>query len=434
VFVILCYEKRDTAMKKKLNLIPTGISVVDKAWGGFYRGGTYLLIGQRKSGKTLVGLQYAMESAKNKEVCLFFTSMRPKDLMIHAASIDFDLQSYMNQNLIIVVRVAPPTDLYELGNPDNFLIEYLNDIVTVVDQYQPNRLIFDELTHFIGFENPQTLEQTFIQTIETIEDKNVTSLFVVAEPATPLAQLLVDGIVQHSTAVIYLQKQADEEGKVTGGRATITPNIGHTEGQFVADYYIEPYKGVYFDFEQTPKFQNPFPVINTVELQQEKSELLPASNQSSKYKPLTNIDFVPEKFSFSNLYDINDFTLILNNQIALFKSTGQPFTLFSMKLDEIAERQKILTINQLQNAIRLSTDKKDKLCIVNNKILILMSKADEKTLNQLVSKIRSNLPNSDPKFQEIIMNYIFACTYQVNDKVENAEYILHEILEDEPSR
>ncbi len=426
--------KDETTMKKKLNLIPTGISLVDKAWGGFYRGGTYLLIGQRKSGKTLVGLQYAMESAKNKEVCLFFTSMRPKDLMIHAASIDFDLQSYMNQNLIIVVRVAPPTDLYELGNPDNFLIEYLNDIVTVVDQYQPSRLIFDELTHFIGFENPQTLEQTYLQTIETIEDKNVTSLFVVAEPATPLAQLLVDGIVQHSTAVIYLQKQADEEGKVTGGRATITPNVGHTEGQFVADYYIEPYQGVYFDFEQTPKFQNPFPVVNTVELQQEKPSLIPASNQSSKYKPLTNIDFVPEKFSFSNLYDINDFTLILNNQIALYKSTGQPFTLFSMKLDEIAERQKILTINQLQNAIRLSTDKKDKLCIVNNKILILVSKADDKTLNQLVSKIRGNLPNSDPKFQEVIMNYLFACTYQVNDKVENAEYILHEILEDEPSR
>ena len=87
-------------MKKKLNLVPTGISLVDKAWGGFYRGGTYLLIGQRKSGKTLLGLQYAMESAKNKEVCLFFTSMRPKDLMIHAASIDFDLQSYMNQNLV----------------------------------------------------------------------------------------------------------------------------------------------------------------------------------------------------------------------------------------------------------------------------------------------------------------------------------------------
>ena len=419
---------------KKLNLVPTGISLVDKAWGGFYRGGTYLLIGQRKSGKTLIGLQYAMESAKNKEVCLFFTSMRPKDLMIHAASIDFDLQSYMNQNLVIVVRVAPPTEIYESSNPDNFLIEYFNDIVTVVDQYQPNRLIFDELTHFIGFENPQALEQTFLRTMESIEEKNLTSLFVIAEPATPFAQLLVDGIVQHSTAVIYLQKQTDEDGKSTSGRATITPNIGHTEGQFVTDYYIEPYKGVYFEFEQAPKFQNPFPILNTVELQKEQSTLKPPTSQSSKYKPLTNIDTVPEKFSFSNLYDINDFTLILNNQIALYKSTGQPFTLFSIKLDEIAESQKILTINQLQNAIRLSTDKKDKLCIVGNKILILMSKADDKALNELVSKIKSNLPNSDPKFQDVIMNYVFACTYQVNDKVENAEYILHEILEDEPSR
>ena len=168
--------------------------------------------------------------------------------------------------------------------------------------------------------------------------------------------------------------------------------------------------------------------------QQEQQALMPPTAQSSKYKPLTNIDTVPEKFSFSNLYDINDFTLILNNQIALYKSTGQPFTLFSIKLDEIAERQKILTINQLQNAIRLSTDKKDKLCIVGNKILILMSKADDKTLNQLVSKIKSNLPNSDSKYQDVIMNYIFAFTYQVNEKAENAEYILHEILEDEPSR
>ncbi|PIS45577.1 MAG: hypothetical protein COT22_04505 [Ignavibacteria bacterium CG08_land_8_20_14_0_20_37_9] len=270
--------------------------------------------------------------------------------------------------------------------------------------------------------------------MESIEEKNVTSLFVIAEPATPFAQLLVDGIVQHSTAVIYLQKQTDEDGKSTSGRATITPNIGHTEGQFVTDYYIEPYKGVYFEFEQAPKFQNPFPILNTVELQKEQSTLKPPTSQSSKYKPLTNIDTVPEKFSFSNLYDINDFTLILNNQIALYKSTGQPFTLFSIKLDEIAESQKILTINQLQNAIRLSTDKKDKLCIVGNKILILMSKADDKALNELVSKIKSNLPNSDPKFQDVIMNYVFACTYQVNDKVENAEYILHEILEDEPSR
>src|ERR1035437_8683566 len=93
-------------MKKKIQLLASGISLVDSAWGGFYRGGTYMMIGSHKTGKTLLSLQYAMESAGQKELCLYFTSKRPKDLIIQAASIDFDLQEYMNQNLIIVVRVS----------------------------------------------------------------------------------------------------------------------------------------------------------------------------------------------------------------------------------------------------------------------------------------------------------------------------------------
>jgi circadian clock protein KaiC len=415
---------------KKLNLIPTGISLVDKAWGGFYKGGTYLLLGQRKSGKTLLGLQFAFECAKNREVCLYFTNMRPKDLLIHAASIDFDLQTYMNQNMIIVVRVAPPGDLYEVGNPDNFLVEYLNDIVTVVEQYQPSRLIFDELTPFVGFENVNLLQQTFLQTVEKIEEKNVTSLFVLAEPATPLAQMIVDSIAQYSTAVLYFQKKQVETGSSQSGRATITPNIGHTEGQFVSDYYIEPYKGITFAFEEKPRFQNPFST-EYEQSQRFNPQVGIRPSSSSKYKPLTNVDIVHEKISFSNLYDVNDFALILNNQIALYKSTGQPFTLISFALNPIAEKQKILTINQLQNAVRLSTDKKDKICVIKNKILILMSKADEKTLSILVTKLKTNLPNNDPSYIDMVMQNISGYPFQVNDKIENAEGIFAEIFEDE---
>ena len=417
-------------MKRKVNQVKTGLALIDKAWGGFYRGGTYLLIGPRKSGRTLLGLHYAMESAKNKEVCIFFTSMRPKDLMIHAASIDFDLQTYMNQNLIIVVRVAPPTDIYETENPDNFLVEYLNDIVTVIEQYQPERLIFDELTPFVGFENLGLLQQTYLQTIEAIEERNITSLMVLAEPATPLAQMIVDSLAQYSTAIIYIQKKVDENGTpVSGGRATITPNIGHTEGQFSADFYIEPYQGIVFEYDNQPKFQNPFQVD---EPKNEQPGLLNGnSNSSKKYKPITNVDSPNDKISFTNFYELSEFSLLLNNQIALYKSTGQPFTLISMKLDAIAEQQRILTINQLQNAIRLSTDKKDKLCVVKDKILILMGRGDDRNLNSIVSKIKLNLPNNDPNFLGVIMKYIYAFTYEVTESVVNAETILSEILEEE---
>ena len=212
-------------MKKKIQIIQSGISLVDKIWGGFYRGGTYLLVGPRKSGRTLIGLQYAMECAGQKEVCLYFTSMRPKDLMIQAASIDFDLQYYMNQNLIIVVRVAPPSELFEVGNPDDFLTEYLNDIVTVVEQYQPNKIVFDELTPFIGFNNINLLQNVFGRTIESIEENGITSLFILGDPATPAANSIVEALSGYSTGMIYLQKTEGEFGRTQSGIMTITPNI-----------------------------------------------------------------------------------------------------------------------------------------------------------------------------------------------------------------
>ncbi|MDP2302646.1 MAG: ATPase domain-containing protein [Ignavibacteria bacterium] len=420
-------------MKKKLNLATTGISLVDEAWGGFYRGGSYLLLGPRKSGRTLLALQFAMEAAKNKEVTLFFTSMRPKDLMIHAASIDFDLNTYMNQNLIIVVRVAPPADIYESANPDNYLVEYLNDIASVVGQYNPSRLVFDELTPFVGFENIGLLQQTFLNTIESIEEKNITSLFIVAEPATPFSQMIVDTIAQYSTAIIYLQKNS-EEGRIgQGGRATITPNIGHTEGQFTSDYFIEPYRGITFSFEVPQKNAGLQVVPEHGHMQGSQNIVQPApapkTSTNSKYKPLTNVDVVQEKFSFSNFYDLSEFALILNNQIALYKSTGQPFTLISFKLDPLAQQQNILSMMQLQNALRLSTDKKDKICVVNNNVLVLISSADDKVYSQLVSKMKSNLPNTDKSYQDLVMQYLFGFPYVVNDKVQNADTLLNEILE-----
>ena len=138
--------KKEVNMSSSIRLISSGFNFIDKKWGGIYRGGSYMLVGPRKSGRTLLGLQFALESAKSQEVCLYFTTMRPKDLMIQAASLNFDIQAYMNQNLIIVVRVAPPNDVYDMPNPDDYLVEYMNDIITVVNQYNPQRIIFDELT------------------------------------------------------------------------------------------------------------------------------------------------------------------------------------------------------------------------------------------------------------------------------------------------
>ena len=410
------------AMKKKIQLIQSGISLVDNTWGGFYQGGTYLLIGARKSGRTLMALQYALECANQKEVCLYFTSMRPKDLMIHAASIDFDLQHYMNKNLIIVVRVAPPSDLYGVGNPDDFLVEYLNDIVTVVDQYQPNKIVFDELTPFIGFNNINLLQDVFVRTTESIEENGITSLFVIGDPATSLANSIVDALATYSTGIIFLQKNDDDTSSNQGGVITITPNIGHAEGKFKANYVIEPYKGITVDFK--PKSLTP----NTLS---QNSENLAPPKKDLKYKSLADIDLPSESFTFSNIYSINDFKLILNNQIALFKSTGQAFTVVSFRLDNTAVKEGLLTLNQLQNALRLSTDKKDKICVLNNKVIVLIVREEQRGTNALLSKIRSNLPNTDQYYLEKVTPYISVFAAKIDENVHSAEDVFQQILSDE---
>ncbi|PJA97896.1 MAG: hypothetical protein CO128_10140 [Ignavibacteriales bacterium CG_4_9_14_3_um_filter_30_11] len=402
-------------MKRKIQILPSGISLVDKKWGGLYRGGTYLLMGPRKSGKTLMALQYALECAKQKEVCLFFTSIRPKDLMIMAASIDFDLQYFMNKNLIIVIRVAPPTELYDNANKDEFLVEYLNDIITVVDQHKPNKIVFDELTQFICFSDLERLNQVFRQTTEIIEEADITSLYVLGQPAAASSKAIVETLNLSVTGMITLDRTEDIDGsnknKSEGGHITISPNVGHTEGKFTSQYFIEPYKGI--TIEKTPEIEVPASIMNIT--------------SSKKYTSLSDISVPDEKYVPSSFYSEDDFKLILNNQIALYKSTGQSFNVISFKLNESVINKNLLTFKQLQNAIRLSTDKKDKICVVGDKILVLLTRGEQKSTNNLISRIKSNLPINNVSEIKYILENISVFAVNPDESIENAEDVFNKI-------
>lgn len=405
-------------MKKKIQLLSSGISLVDSAWGGFYRGGTYLMMGARKTGKTLLSLQYAMESAGQNELCLYFTSKRPKDLIIQAASINIDLQDLMDQNLIIVVRVAPPNDIDNVTDSDQYLVEYLNNIVTIVDQYQPSKIVFDELTPFIGFQNIELLKDTFLKTIEAIEDFGITSLFIFGEPATQSAEQIIDAISTFGTGIIYLRNGVLTDKEYHGGKMSISPNIGHTQGKYSADYVIEPNKGV----TTVAKSSSVFGVPVSIVAPGPGSSVPPIGR---KYKSLTDIDTTGEPVTHSNYYDINDFNLLLNNQIALYKSTGQVFTILSFRLDMEAERKGLITISQLQNAVRLSTDRKDKICILANNVVVLITREEnQKGVKSLISKIKTNLPRNDPEFIKSVIPYISIYAVKVDENVHNSNEIL----------
>jgi len=231
----------------RVNIQPTGIPLVDEKWGGFYKNSSYLLIGPRKSGRSLLALQYAVECAKQKQVCLYFSSVRPKELMILAASMDIDLEYFMNKNLIIVVKVAFPEDYSVYNSYDSYLAEFLNDILKIVGEFKPDKIVFDEITPLIGFNDTLILRETYQGLIESIEDSGITSLFIVREPASELTTNIVNVLISCSTGIIYLSKHENEGSPQ--GEITIIPNVGHTEGKFSSQYKIDGAKGLVLDIQ-----------------------------------------------------------------------------------------------------------------------------------------------------------------------------------------
>jgi len=395
-------------MKKSVQLFRSGIPIVDNAWGGFYHGGTYLLVGEKKSGKTLLSLQYAVEAAKNKEVCLYFTNSRPKDLMIHAASIDIDLENYINQNTIIVVRVAQPTETTEFKSRDEFLSDYLRDIISVINQYNPTRIIFDELTPYVEYENLNSLRESYGSMIESIEDFGITSLFILREPAAQSSKMIFNVLNSFATGIIQLHKAEDSEEQQPG-IIDITPNIGHTEGKFKANYFIEPYKGITTDFKITKRStrENILPEI---------TELIPTKTGGSNS---------PE-YLVPNIYSINDFKLIINNQIALYKTTGQMFTILSLRLNPTIASQPRISLEQLNYSVKSVAHKKDKICTIDDKIYILITKSDDKLIDDFISKVHQSLSSNGSTNVTYLM-------LKVNDSMNSADDVFKE-FESETAR
>ncbi len=415
-------------MISAIKLKKSGFNFIDNKWGGLYEGGSYLIIGARKSGRTLLALQAAIASAKEGETCLFFTNMRPKDLMIQAAALNFDIQAFMDENLIIVVRVASPEEVYAHGISDEYLAEYLNDILTVTTQYNPQRIIFDELTHYIGFKNLNSLRSTFLHVLETIEDRDITSIFVVAEPATKRTNEIIDVIANNVTGVIYLKKGVKKiAGKYYGGTVVITPNVGHTEGQFSDTYKIEPYQGVIVELsDQVP----------TVEKQVTESEDFVREYDITENEPVEqttlkeNKPEIPQKstknivnINAANVYSYNDFSLILNNQIALFKSAGQKFNLVSFSVSKALLETKNISFVQIKAAIVEATERREKVCYIDDIVLVLIPRSTDDRVAEFILDVKAKLISYG--FQEEDINSVVKLfNYEVDDQLDRADTIL----------
>ena len=150
-----------------------------------------------------------------------------------------------------------------------------------------------------------------------------------------------------------------------------------------------------------------------------------------KYESISDIEDPVNAINSTNSYSFDEFELIINNQIALYQLTGKLFRLISIRLDESSSQPKFITLNQLRNAVRLSMDKKDKMCTVGNKILILMIKETGNVVSDLVANIKSNLPNDNKNLVRAISEVISIFSIDVDEEVKDAKSMIESIIDNQ---
>jgi hypothetical protein len=156
----------------------------------------------------------------------------------------------------------------------------------------------------------------------------------------------------------------------------------------------------------------------------------PKKKNENMYKAFSEIETSGEQYLVVNFYNEKEFRLLLNNQIAYYKSTEKVFTLCSILLNKAVENKGLLTLNQLKNAVRLSVDKKDKITVMNDRIIVLIVGEDQKTVNKLIARIKSNLPVENNEQLSKVIQYISVYTLQVDEHITSADEMLGKIFSD----
>lgn len=230
---------------QNLKLISSGISLIDEGWGGLYKGSNYLLIGAHKSGKTQFGLSFLLRGIADKEKCLLFYSGDIERLKMNQS---FD--EYFKTHKITLVKVIPPEKELFSGNNDVELAQYFDDIISVIDRFLPSRIVFDEITPFIGFKDETLLKLILEKFQSKLQDYDTTGVMISSEPVTDALSVNLQDLADVSNGLIYLDKELND----LYGTISLLPSFEHRTGEIKSNYVFDLQKGMQIDLSVLNKF------------------------------------------------------------------------------------------------------------------------------------------------------------------------------------
>ncbi|MEE9431248.1 MAG: ATPase domain-containing protein [Melioribacteraceae bacterium] len=332
-------------MNKKFSKILTGFNFLDKNWGGVYPGGNYVIIGPKRSGKTLLMLKMIEHLATSNYSCLLLTPKRKKNLEIQASSLYFDLDEFTASGLITVEKINEKFSNFE-------------SIKEIVETTKPSIIFFDEITTVLDYSNAKELSVKYQKFVEYLEESDVTSIFSTSMPKVNNIKYIIQTIAKNSVGIVQLKSSSTSQNYL--GSIIIKPNIGHIEGEFETTYKVEPIKGI---------------------VTEEKVNIANLINKGVDPNAMMRV-INTERFSYSNIYPIDEFKIILESKKVYTKNTNVPVNILVYQIKDVR-----IETDKLTDILKRTLDRGDKISSSEAKVFVLLSDKSTKKLKRVLTKL-----------------------------------------------
>ncbi len=214
----------------ELKRISTGILGLDSLLdGGLLPNRSYLITGEAGTGKTTACMQYLLTGLKQGEKAIYVTvDERPAEILHSAASLDWDLQHYVQAKSLVILDASPyfsgrAGSVAEKGGD---LQKIVSDLAAYAKRMEALRLVVDPLTPLIiSGESPgriQELARAFIHLIQS--NLTTTNLFTAHLPRRS-DQDLTYGIEEFLAAGVFVLR------------------VNHIDGRFVRTLQVKKMRG-----------------------------------------------------------------------------------------------------------------------------------------------------------------------------------------------
>jgi circadian clock protein KaiC len=204
----LTLKRRETGTEVDEERVQTCIPGLDELLnGGIPRGHSIILSGVSGTGKTTLTIQFLYKGAEMGEKGLLISfEETPDRLRKTAESFGFDLYEMERRNLIKIMFI-PQTDIS--------VEENLNEIVRLVKDFKPNRIVMDSLSIFLHkVRDPALQREKIYHFASLVQMSKAAGIFISDIPAGEnklsrfgVEETVVDGVIVLSTEMEGLKRR-----------------------------------------------------------------------------------------------------------------------------------------------------------------------------------------------------------------------------------